>query len=248
MKPQTCVVCGTVYTPKSWNPEMVPMCSPACKKQRMDAKRLRASAPCTTCGTVVEMVGYKRIRFNQTGRAFCSQECTKEFTRKVSSETMAKTNRRDASVRMFFNNPMERADVRAKVSTSLRAMGWKPQIHQGNGHVTVPQQLLACALGWPMEVAILTEQPRGSGYPPAYKVDIGNIALKVAIEVDGGSHGTKARKEEDRKKDTLLASLGWRVLRFSNKRVTERLAECVQTVLSTISASPTPTPTSLMDW
>ena len=42
-------------------------------------------------------------------------------------------------------------------------------------------------------------------------------------------------KEQDKKKEFCLNTLGWRVLRFGNKQVTEHLEDCVQMVLSTIS-------------
>ena len=96
-----------------------------------------------------------------------------------------------------------------------------------------------------MELAIPTRKPRGSGYPTCYKVDIGNETLRVAIEVDGQSH--YSRRSLDAKKDKLLRGLGWTVLRFSNKQVTERLAECVLMVTSTISKSHQLTSTAPMD-
>ena len=73
------------------------------------------------------------------------------------------------------------------------------------------------------------------GVPTHYKLDIADAANRVAIEVDGPSHSTLARKEQDARKDAFLAGSGWTVLRFSNQQVMERLEECVQTVMSTIS-------------
>lgn len=180
------------------------------------------------------------------GKPLCSAACGKESHRRSASATMARTNRKHASARMKANNPMARADVRAKVATTLRAMQWAPPVRGGNGTgPTAPQLALAAALGWPMEVAIPTgARGDGRGLPTAYKVDIANPSLMVAIEVDGPSHNALSRRVQDAKKTTFLASLGWTVLRFSNAEVTERLAECVQTVLSTISRSKGSTPTS----
>jgi len=113
-------------------------------------------------------------------------------------------------------------------------MGWRPPIRGGNGKPPpVPQTLLACALGWEMEIIVRTHKKKDSGWPNHYKIDVGNTKLKVAIEVDGQSH--YSRKDQDRRKGSFLKREGWKVLRFSNKQVTERLGECVQTVLSTIS-------------
>jgi very-short-patch-repair endonuclease len=94
-----------------------------------------------------------------------------------------------------------------------------------------------------MEVPISTQMPRGSGYPTAYKIDVGNTELKIAIEVDGFSHNALKRRAQDIKKAAFLESRGWRVLRFTNSEVRVDLTRCVQTVLSTISRPPEPTPT-----
>ena len=130
---------------------------------------------------------------------------------------------------------MHNPEVRAKMTSTLRAMGWKPPTRGGNGKgPTGPQSLLADLLGWPMEVAVPTKMPRGSGYPSSYKLDIAELDLMVGIEVDGFSHCALARQRQDAKKEELLASLGWTVLRFTNREVMEDLRGCVQTVLSTI--------------
>ena len=75
---------------------------------------------------------------------------------------------------------------------------------------------------------------RKSPYPTNYKIDIANVDLMIAIEVDGGSHTALVRQEQDKKKEEFLTGLGWRVLRFLNKEVEENLSGCVQKVLSII--------------
>ena len=191
---------------------------------------------CMECGKNVLCEGRKGRKSVLRGRAYCSEDCKKQYLSKLSSKTMAKTNRKYASQRMKLNNPMKRPEVRKRVSTTLRAMGWKPPVQGGNGKpIPIPQKLLACSIGWDMEVAIKTKMERHSGYPPCYKVDIGSILLKTAIEVDGNSHCALDRKRKDAKKVAFLESIGWKVLRFSNEEVMEHLEDCVQMVLSTIS-------------
>lgn len=124
----------------------------------------------------------------------------------------------------------------------------------GNGHTSLPQCLLACALGWEMEVPIKTGRrplrfyesgPREENQvPPSYKIDIANRPLKIGIEVDGGSHNTIKGRYQDKKKTDFLVSRGWTILRFKNSEVTEDLGAVVQVVLSTISKLKEPTPTS----
>lgn len=88
-----------------------------------------------------------------------------------------------------------------------------------------------------MEVTISTKGRRPVGAPTHYKIDIANEALKIAIEVDGQSHQSFQRREQDARKDAFLRGLGWIVLRYTNKQVTGHLADVVRMVLSTISRS-----------
>ncbi len=82
-------------------------------------------------------------------------------------------------------------------------------VRMGNGHgLTEPQSFLAGLLGegWTPE------------YPVSYyKIDLANAAMKIAIELDGQSHRSAQRQAADREKDQTLTSLGWTVLRFSNR-------------------------------
>lgn len=145
---------------------------------------------------------------------------------------MASTNRKYASQRMKNNNPMKREEVRAKVSSTLRAMGWGPVKRGGNGRgATIHQQALASSLGWECEVVVTT----GEGYiPNHYKIDIAEEVLKIAIEVDGHSHKAKKVRAADKRKEEFLLSQGWKVLRFSNQEIEENLSGCVRKVLSMI--------------
>ena len=50
----------------------------------------------------------------------------------------------------------------------------------------------------------------------------------MIVEVDGyRSHGTRTAFERDRKRDVALSVLGYRVLRFTYRRVMEAPAEVV---------------------
>ena len=44
--------------------------------------------------------------------------------------------------------------------------------------------------------------------PPHYTIDVASESLKVAIEVDGKSHGAKSRQAQDARKDAFLKGLG----------------------------------------
>jgi hypothetical protein len=114
-------------------------------------------------------------------------------------------------------NPTQMPGVREKISRRLKEIGHKPSARGGNGHgMTRPQQLLLDVLGdgWTAEYAVSLGQRR-PGYPTCYKLDLANDALLVGIEVDGFTHAS--RRDQDEKKDAMLATLGWKVLRFSNQ-------------------------------
>ena len=199
---------------------------------------------CVICQKEIQPKPYKGWK---PGRLCGSKECKGKLSRQTIRNTFAKHDGQITKYRT--SNGMHNPKVRELVSTKLRAMGWKPPVRGGNGKgPTTTQLALAAALGWDMEVAIPTKQPRSEGvYPSCYKVDIGNNTLKVAIEVDGNSHNVLKRKAQDVKKDEFLRSIGWTVLRFTNKQVAGHLEDCVQTVLSIISKLKTETPTLQTD-
>jgi hypothetical protein len=142
---------------------------------------------------------------------------------------------------------MKRDEVRERVAEALQRMGHGPKELGGNGRpLSKPQAMLAEALGpeWHTEWVVPTKMGKGSGYPPHYKIDIAHPTLLVAVEVDGASHQALARQEQDARKDELLASRGWTVLRLSNRDVIERLEECARTVAYTTWKLRARTPTS----
>jgi very-short-patch-repair endonuclease len=63
-------------------------------------------------------------------------------------------------------------------------------------------------------------------YPHCYKLDLANLEMKMGIELDGGSHLTLTRREQDQKKDALLRSLGWKVLRLKNSLARSLFITC----------------------
>lgn len=187
-----------------------------------------------------DLIKWKRDQFNRDGRVYCSPECGQSYRRKISSETMAKTNKMYASERMKEKNPMYSAKSREKMRQTLIDNGYKPAIRGGNGKgLTEPQKALFTelkSLGAKTEHIVLTNLPRPNKYklPTHYKIDIALPDHQVAIEIDGGSHGSLERQAQDRKKDSFLNQSGWKVLRFSNEEVMASLTSCVQMVMSTI--------------
>lgn len=198
-----------------------------------------AFATCSECAEEFQTNSYQRTYFNATGRIYCSKTCSSAYRSRISSETMARTNRKYASARMIERNPMRREEVRASVSRRLKEIGHQPKVRGGNGReATIPEQylnLMFADLGFEAQPNIRTGMSRGSGYPTVYKPDLGNWSLKIALEADGSSHHALERQAQDRKKDAFLTGLGWTVLRFSNQQILEAPEQVFATVMSTIS-------------
>ena len=194
---------------------------------------------CFTCKTNFLPAAWQKLRYRETGRVYCGKACSTAYRAKISSETMARTNREHASKRMKERNPMRREEIRAKVSQTLKAIGHAPSVRGGNGRApTAAEQALALVLGplgFQNQLAVPTKMPRGLGYPTHYKLDCGNSTFRISVEADGPSHGTLARKEQDAKKDALLGLYGWTVLRFSNEEVLASPERVRSEVLSLIS-------------
>lgn len=185
-------------------------------------RKRREPKPCPVCSVM-------HGRQTQT----CSSVCAKIHV----SNTMARTNRKYASDRMIERNPMRHQEIRNKVSSTLRAMKHKPPVQGGNGKdlPAAEKELIRVlsVFGFVPQYAIPTGVPRGMGYPTCYKPDMAHPVLKIAVEADGRSHESVARKAQDEKKDTFLRCKGWTVLRFTN----EQIMTDVQSVVFTISKS-----------
>ena len=131
---------------------------------------------------------------------------------------------------MRENNPMRNQSTRDKVSASMSGRTFLAR--GGNGTTTEPQRQLATALSLPMEYAIVTAAVKGlfPSLPNAYKVDIADPALKLAIEVNGRTHRQPKWTYLDRRKTEVLSALGWSMLRFTNEEAMTGLQACVETV------------------
>jgi very-short-patch-repair endonuclease len=167
---------------------------------------------------------------------------------------MGRINAKISSKRMKEKNPMWMPGVLDRMKKSMK--GKKFVQRGGNGYgPTIPQQilfnaLLVSGLKPSMEQSIgiignlLSSDPQLAQVQTGlknYRVDVAIPHFKLAIEIDGHSHGTLLQKTRDAWKTRRLNALGWTVLRFWNSQVTAHLVGCVQTVMSTISRLKTTT-------
>lgn len=190
-----CLWCGTVFSPKSRTVKVQRFCGTSC------SAKWRMTQPDVLAKVHSPDVAAKRGAKKSAWLRSDDPKAIKEMER----------------IRSM--NPTSSAETRAKISRTLKAMKHKPSARGGNGKgMTEPQAFLMGLLpqGWTAEFA-LSLGKRMAGYPTCYKLDLANSAMRVCIEVDGLSHGT--RKAQDEKKTSAVESLGWKVLRFSNKEI-----------------------------
>lgn len=193
----------------------------------MKTLRISPGMLCIVCGASVNPA---------TRRKTCGDECRARHR----SLTMAQTNKSHASERMKAKNPMRDESTRARMGATLRAIGHRPAVRGGNGTPLPAAQSAMLQALKPLspvaEFVVRTGMWRGrEGLPNHFKIDIALPSMKVAVEIDGGSHASNHRKAQDAKKTAYLSASGWTVLRFSNRDVMERLADCALMVTSTTS-------------
>lgn len=200
---------------------------------------------CKTCG--------KQIK---RGSIFCGRNCMKvdPERRERSSIWMTKLNeirKPDIIERMTHNNPGSNPKTIEKMKETKRKKGilhiWSGE-KGGNGKILPKyQQLLFSVLNeiengkWNTEYPVNTTPnyiPKGekrkwlkkNNYPTCYKIDIANPILKIGIEIDGGTHQRKERKEQDLKKTILLTKYGWKILRYTNQEVKMNLSKIISQI------------------
>jgi len=63
-----------------------------------------------------------------------------------------------------------------------------------------------------------------------FVVDFACIEVRLAIEVDGATHGTKDEIDYDERRTRYLEREGWRVVRFWNSEIFQNLDGVVETI------------------
>lgn len=241
----TCLLCAAKFKVQSSRKDTAKYCSKHC----FDTVQ-RASLRTWQC----ERCGGEFLRPDRFGRRqfrFCNKSCLSHWRwaqaaiRSRAEHSLKKASqdpvrRAASSARMKACNPMENPLTREKMRRSLQGRTFLAR--GGNGQPTIPQMLLADALGLPMEYVINTAPVAGRfpSLPHCYKVDIGDPQTRVAIEVDGLSHNLRKWKFLDRRKTEILNALGWQVIRFKNEEVLSDLRGVVERVHCALGTSSPP--------
>lgn len=106
----------------------------------------------------------------------------------------------------------------------------------GNGRTNEIQAFLHSKLNiddkWVMEGIVVPgyELKKKYSTPNHYKVDILSEKLKIAIELDGDSHWSNKRREQDKRKELCLQELGYKVIRIQNYQLLYKFDEIVDAI------------------
>jgi hypothetical protein len=166
-------------------------------------------------------------------KTFVCEVCGSEFARYVHKSTTYKACGKVCGGKIAYSKHDGLTRPETLEKSRLACKNNKPSIQGGNGRgTTVPQDILLSALvnGWEAEYIVTLGSYKTTGYPNHYKIDIANPKLKIAVEVDGGSHNTFLRQAQDKKKEEKLIEMGWTVLRFKNREVIENHFKCLDEI------------------
>lgn len=212
-----------------------------------------AVVSCGQCGEPFLAYGRTLYRARRGANSFCSPAC--RSARIWSPEALAKRAR---AMKALWADPVWRQKHRGikamnapEVQARARRTRWsRPgerewaaanlrRVRHGNGHGPTPMEARlrsVLSTGWMLHQVVPTGMGLGCGYPTHYKLDLALPAAKVAVELDGTSHKLPGRRDQDDKKQRFLERRGWLVLRFSNDRIRDDLAACVQMITSAVCA------------
>ena len=73
-----------------------------------------------------------------------------------------------------------------------------------------------------------------------YVIDFYCAELKLAIELDGDSHGTNDAQQYDAMRQAIIEAYGIRFLRFWNNEILRNTAGVLQRIIEAIEQSPSP--------
>lgn len=177
---------------------------------------------CQVCGAEFSRKVWL-LKLPKRGRC-CSRSCGRKLAwQEMAPETVAAIREQVAAAkrgRPSWNAGREwPADHRERMSAAAKTSGQTFSVRGGNGKGMTKHEMMllpVLAPGWIWNHPIRTGS-KERGVATNYKVDFGWPGKKIALEVDGGSH--RDRRLLDWKKEAVLCSLGWCLLRLTNEQV-----------------------------
>jgi very-short-patch-repair endonuclease len=80
-----------------------------------------------------------------------------------------------------------------------------------------------------------------------FSIDFAFPEFKMAVEIDGSTHNSEKVKEIDKRKTEALNNEGWRVIRFTAKRINTEVYQCMNEVLTLLGEKQIEIPLELME-
>lgn len=141
------------------------------------------------------------------------------------------------------SNPAKRPEVRQKISEYRKVNN--PMFDEQ--HASKMRQSMEAVMrkrATPQEL-LFKKAIEKLGYYPKFQhaetkciLDFAFVNLKIGIEIDGVSHMTfPSARAKDEKRDRLLESEGWIILRFFNMEIEDNLGECLREVIEVYEAN-----------
>jgi very-short-patch-repair endonuclease len=151
--------------------------------------------------------------------------------------------------------PVCRTDVRAAAITAVRRrqcspgdvaleLARRPRL-PGRAELSRLVELLAAGCQSELEIWGCLNVLRAPGMPPfvqqrrivvrgqVFWLDAGYDEVKLAVEMDGAAwHGSRKQREDDIRRDALVATIGWQTLRFAYRRMTAAPEACRRDILA----------------
>jgi very-short-patch-repair endonuclease len=128
----------------------------------------------------------------------------------------------------FFHSEETKQKIRDRRLKFMKENPEKTAWRQSN--ISYPEKIFLSKIidiGWDKKYLIVRER---SFFP--YFIDFSFELNKIAVEIDGSQHSNLDRIESDKKKDDLLISNGWVVLRFSASKIQFEMDDCIEILRS----------------
>ncbi|WP_409329777.1 DUF559 domain-containing protein [Trujillonella humicola] len=155
--------------------------------------------------------------------------------------------------------PPPRSDVRAAAITAVRNRMCRPADLafelgrstrlRGRAELATVVGLLADGCRSELEIWGVLEVLRTPGMPPfvqqrpirvggeTFVLDVAYEDAMLAVELDGAAwHGSRRQREDDIRRDSLVATTGWQTLRYGFRRLTAEPTACRRDVLAVYRA------------
>ncbi len=224
--PRKCDQCGAIFRPSKPKPSSLPtwgrFCSTACAYHWAWTAKLLARPVTKLC-----CFCHKEMKDVHPNRYFCSIQCRNRPLKALCQECK----------KTFIS--IQPSGTRTRTRFCSRSCKWKWVNRQtGYHHLNATHEEQIVANMFPNAVLhheVKTGTKTKKNKIHSYELDVAFPNLKLAVEIDGGVHRIEAKKQKDLERTQKLESLGWTVLRFSNRQVTRDLTAVKALIQSTIS-------------